>query len=183
MLTSVVRSCARNGRKISLPAARLCTFSTFRKSPEPLTLTGRRDVSQHPLFRLLTHTPWHPRPVCLSALSRGDADPLDSPSEPLDWENFGSLSTDMASRRTFRKSSPGLRDLQYREDGTGNEEEREDAGKPQRRPVRRNTPYWYFLQCKKLIKENKVSVAEQFYVNCCSFSSSSSSLCLTWQPT
>lgn len=159
MLTSVACSCARNGRKISLPAARLCTFSTLKKSPEPLTLTGRRDVSQHPLSRLLTHTPWHPRPVCLSALSRGDADPLDSPSEPLRWENFGSLSTDMASRRTFRKSSPGLRDLQYREDGTGNEEEREDAGKPQRRPVRRNTPYWYFLQCKKLIKENKLQEA------------------------
>uniref|UniRef100_A0A3Q4GV37 Pentatricopeptide repeat domain 1 n=1 Tax=Neolamprologus brichardi TaxID=32507 RepID=A0A3Q4GV37_NEOBR len=161
MLTSVACSCVRNGRKISLPAARLCTFSTFRKSSEPLTLTGRRDVSQHPLSlsRLLTHTPWHPRPVCLSAPSRGDAGPLDSPSEPLEWENFGSLSTDMASRRSFRKSSPGLRDLQYREDGTGNEEEREDAGKPQRRLVRRNTPYWYFLQCKKLIKENKLQEA------------------------
>ncbi|CAI5680966.1 unnamed protein product [Oreochromis niloticus] len=161
MLTSVACSCVRNGRKISLPAARLCTFSTFRKSPEPLTLTGRRDVSQRPLSlsRLLTQTPWHPRAVCLSASSRGDADPLDSPSEPLDWENFGSLSTDMASRRTFRKSSSGLRDLQYREDGTGDEEEREDAGKPQRRPMRRNTPYWYFLQCKKLIKENKLQEA------------------------
>lgn len=164
MLTSVASSWVRNGRKISVPAARLCTFSVVKKSPEPRTLTESPDLSQHPLSRFLTQTAWrlpagqHARSVSLSASSRRDTDPLD-PSAPPDWENFGSLSTDMASRRSFRKSGPGLRDLQYREDGIGDEEEQGEAAKPRRRPGRRNTPYWYFLQCKKLIKEKKLQEA------------------------
>lgn len=75
--------------------------------------------------------------------------PSDS-SDPPDRENFGSLSADMSSRKVFRKTSPDVLDLRYRQ------EEEEEQAKPRRTPGRRNTAYWYFLRCKKLIKQNKV---------------------------
>lgn len=155
MLSSVACSCVRNGRKISAPVSRLSILSAVKKSPETLTLTHRPPG-------LLTPTVWQlpaVRSVSLSASSRGDADPLDPPSVPSDWENFGSLSADISSRKSFRKCSPYLRDLRHREDQTAEEEEEEDSGSPRRRPGRRNTPYWYFLQCKKLIKEKKLQEA------------------------
>lgn len=78
--------------------------------------------------------------------------PLDSSDSP-DREDFGSLSVDMSSRRLFRKTSPDVLDLRYRQE---DDDEEDEQAKPRRRPGRRNTAYWYFLQCKKLIKQNKV---------------------------
>ncbi|XP_075947668.1 pentatricopeptide repeat-containing protein 1, mitochondrial [Anarhichas minor] len=159
MLTSVACLCARNGRKVSAPVAKLSLFSTVKNSTGTLNLT--QDVSRYRSSGLvLTPTPWQllsARSVSLSAASRGDADPLDSPSapagnDPPDRENFGSFSTDMSSRRTFRKTSPYIQDLRHRD-------EDEDPVKPRKRPGRSNTPYWYFLQCKKLIKDNKLQEA------------------------
>ncbi|KAL7404720.1 hypothetical protein ABVT39_018485 [Epinephelus coioides] len=164
MLTSVACSCVRNGRKVSVPVAKLSLFSTVKKSTRTLSVTGVHDLSRHRLPGLLTPTPWQllsARSVSLSAASHGGADPLGSPStpaesDPPDRENFGSLSTDMSSRRSFKKMSPYIQDLQYREeDDNGGEE----PVRLRRRPGTRNTPYWYFLQCKRLIKENNLQEA------------------------
>lgn len=150
-----------------MPVAKLSRFSGATNPPRALNPTGVRDLSRYLSSGLLTPTPWQlsggltARCVSLSVASHGGTDPLGSPSapaesDPPDQENFGSLSADMSSRRSYRKDGPYLQDLRYRED-------EEDLVKPRRRPGRRNTPYWYFLQCKKLIKENKVSLLLQSF--------------------
>lgn len=93
---------------------------------------------------------------CVSASRQEDTDPPDSPSARQDNDRFGTLSADMASRKLFRKSSSGIRDLRHHE----NEEE---EASPRLRPGRRNTPYWYFLQCKKLVKQNKLQEALEMF--------------------
>ncbi|XP_071360521.1 pentatricopeptide repeat-containing protein 1, mitochondrial [Trachinotus anak] len=166
MLTSVACSCVRNGRKISVPVAKLCLLSVVKKPPSGLSLTGVQNLSQLRSSRLLTPTTWQlpkgrpVRSVSLSAASQGGANPMDVPSAPEDREGFGNLSTDYSSRRLFKKSSPDLQDLRQREeDGAWEEDEEAEAVGARRRPGRRNTPYWYFLQCKKLIKNNKLQEA------------------------
>uniref|UniRef100_A0A8C4SGJ8 Pentatricopeptide repeat domain 1 n=1 Tax=Erpetoichthys calabaricus TaxID=27687 RepID=A0A8C4SGJ8_ERPCA len=69
-------------------------------------------------------------------------------------DGFGNMSKTLSSRKVFRKTSPDLQDLQFR-DTEDVEEEFEMPSKP----VRRNTPYWYFLQCKKLIKDDQLPEA------------------------
>lgn len=66
---------------------------------------------------------------------------------------FGSLSSPWSSRRSYRKTSPEMEELRYPE------LEEEGEGLVRRKRRRINTPYWYFLQCKKLIKENKLQAA------------------------
>lgn len=165
MLTSVACSCVRNGRKISAPFTKL-----VNTSPSSLNLTGVRCLPQHLPTRLLTAPSWHlptdlkVRSMSLSASSRVGSN--EDPSAPEDGGDFGSLSADMASRKSFKKSSPYLQELQYREE-TGEEEEEEEMVKS--RGGRRNTPYWYFLQCKKLIKDNKVrwySILNYIFIFC-----------------
>lgn len=159
MLPFLACSCVRNGRRISAPVARFSALSAVRISHRTLNLTGAEDLPQQRPSRLLTPALWQlPRGLTVSSVSRSaashrDADPLGSSSVPGDEQNFGYLSADMSARRTFRKSSPDIQDLRHREDDATEEE---GSVKPRRRPGRRNTPYWYFLQCKKLIRENKV---------------------------
>lgn len=68
-------------------------------------------------------------------------------------EGFGTLSKKFSSRRFFRKATAELQDLELRTQG---EEEEEELLKPKPWRGPHNTPYWYFLQCKALIKEDKV---------------------------
>lgn len=159
MLTSFACSCVRSSRIISVPFAKLSVLSAGKISPRSLTLTAREDLSPHRACRPLAPALWQQhRGLSRSAAVCGDADPLSSPSAPQDDENFGSLSADMSSRRLFRKSRPHTQDLLHQEDDATEEE---DAFKARRRPGGRNTPYWYFLQCKKLIRENKVVLETQ----------------------
>uniref|UniRef100_A0A665TXR5 Pentatricopeptide repeat-containing protein 1, mitochondrial-like n=1 Tax=Echeneis naucrates TaxID=173247 RepID=A0A665TXR5_ECHNA len=150
MLTSVACSCVRNGRKLSFLAAGLAT-------------TGGPHLSQLRSPALLSPASWQlprgpaVRSVSLSAASRGDTDP---PGTPDDRQTFGSLSADLSSRKLYKKSSPDSQDLRP---AWGEDEQEEDAGRARRRPGRRNTPYWYFLQCKKLIKNNKLQEALELF--------------------
>lgn len=149
MLTSVACSCMRNGRTISVPIVKLSLFSSLKNTPRSLNLTGVNGLSEHRASRLLAS-----KSKSLSPVTNGGADPLSS-SDPPDQGGFGSLSMDISSRRSFRKSSPYTQNLRYSDD---QDDEEEEPAKPRWRPGRRrrNTTYWYFLQCKKLIGENKV---------------------------
>ncbi|KAF3813907.1 pentatricopeptide repeat-containing protein 1, mitochondrial isoform X2 [Mirounga leonina] len=71
-------------------------------------------------------------------------------------ESFGTLSNKYSSRRMFRKSTAQLYNLRLREQ---NAEEEERGLEPEIRRGRKNTPYWYFFQCKHLIKEGKLAEA------------------------
>lgn len=167
MLTSAATSCMRHGRSFSVSVARISLLGTGKNSATTLNRTGVQDLSRLRPSRVLTSTPWHlqsglrARSVSQSPASNGGTEttgPVSVPSETdsPDCENFGAFSADMASRRLFKKSSPYLQALQYREE----EDEELEPMKPRRSPRRRNTPYWYFLQCKRLIKENKVGMLE-----------------------
>ncbi|XP_019962421.2 pentatricopeptide repeat-containing protein 1, mitochondrial [Paralichthys olivaceus] len=154
MLTAVACSCVRGGRRMSAPVAQLSLLSA-KSSPRCVTPTRVRDLSQHRSPGLLTPAPW--LLPSLRCVSRSQPSP-GGPPAPEDGENFGSLSADISSRRSFRKSGPDTQELRHPEQESrddDDEEEEEDV----RRPRRRNTPHWYFLQCKRLIKEKKLQEA------------------------
>ena len=127
--------------------------------------------------KTLSHYPWLPhilfndtswgitgvtRHKSIVSASFGDLDPLASTVKPTDQvdrdddhgEQFGTLSSDIGARRSFQKSSPEIQNQCFQED------DGEDEVKI-RKPFLakgRNTSYWYFLQCKNLLKENKVDL-------------------------
>ncbi|NXR60004.1 PTCD1 protein, partial [Rhadina sibilatrix] len=69
---------------------------------------------------------------------------------------FGTLSDKFSSRKYYHKTTARFRDLKLREEG-----EEEPERKPRRGP--KNTPYWYFLRCKALIKEDKLAEALELF--------------------
>ncbi|XP_035920723.1 pentatricopeptide repeat-containing protein 1, mitochondrial isoform X1 [Halichoerus grypus] len=71
-------------------------------------------------------------------------------------ESFGTLSNKYSSRRMFRKSTAQLYNLRLREQ---NAEDEERGLEPEIWRGQKNTPYWYFFQCKRLIKEGKLAEA------------------------
>ncbi|XP_013866828.1 pentatricopeptide repeat-containing protein 1, mitochondrial [Austrofundulus limnaeus] len=161
----------RRGSKI--PIFRLSILSVARTGA--LSLTGSPNSSQHRYSAgaLSPGPPWlsvgHAvRFVSLPVSYSKEFEDSYSSDGP-DWENFGTLSNEMASRRWFKKSSPYTRDLQHEEDAAAEQEvselELEVVDKTLRTRRSRNTPYWYFLQCKKLIKEKKLQEALDMFSN------------------
>ncbi|XP_005598573.2 pentatricopeptide repeat-containing protein 1, mitochondrial isoform X3 [Equus caballus] len=118
--------------------------------PRPAPAAFRSSLSQLPLGQgsqkktgSLSSDPSQPSPTATQ--------------EEEEEESFGTLSDKYSSRRMFRKSTAQLYNLRLREQSVEEDEEREPEPKPWR--GRRNTPYWYFFQCKRLIKEGKLAEA------------------------
>uniref|UniRef100_A0A8C3PKF6 PTCD1 protein n=1 Tax=Calidris pygmaea TaxID=425635 RepID=A0A8C3PKF6_9CHAR len=71
---------------------------------------------------------------------------------------FGTLSNKFSSRKYYHKTTSRFQNLKLQEE---REEEEEPERKPRRGP--KNTPYWYFLKCKALIKEDKLAEALELF--------------------
>ncbi|XP_062914970.1 pentatricopeptide repeat-containing protein 1, mitochondrial [Mobula hypostoma] len=82
---------------------------------------------------------------------------LASAEDKDDLEGFGAQGKFYSARRIFRKTSSQMQDSKYND--TEDQDEEVETPKVRRKLGRRNTTYWYFLQCKKLIKEDKLAEA------------------------
>ncbi|XP_053412462.1 pentatricopeptide repeat-containing protein 1, mitochondrial isoform X2 [Nycticebus coucang] len=83
--------------------------------------------------------------------------PTATQEEEEEEKSFGTLSDKYSSRRYFYKSTAQLYNLRLKEQSVEEDEERELEPRPWKGP--KNTPYWYFLQCKRLIREGKLAEA------------------------
>ncbi|XP_036027991.1 pentatricopeptide repeat-containing protein 1, mitochondrial isoform X1 [Onychomys torridus] len=89
-----------------------------------------------------------------SSLCSDSSKLLTAAPQEEDEESFGTLSDKYSSRKIFHKSTAQLYNLRLKEQGV-EEEELE----PKLWQGRRNTAYWYFFQCRRLIKEGKLAEA------------------------
>ncbi|KAL1005259.1 hypothetical protein UPYG_G00056770 [Umbra pygmaea] len=147
----VSRSCVRTGRGL-LHGTFFRYGSTFTQV-YPVTGANQRSFTNSLTVQSSRRTRDAPEPPSSSS------PPRQSGSD-LSGEDFGTLSADLSSRRVFRKTTAELQEMLFREENqaVGLEEESESVTF-RSRTGRRNTPYWYFLQCKRLIRENKLQEA------------------------
>ncbi|KAM5261861.1 pentatricopeptide repeat-containing protein 1, mitochondrial isoform 2-T3 [Hipposideros larvatus] len=119
------------------------TSAAFSSSLSQLPLSQRRQKNTHDLNSDLIQ----PSPM--------------ANQEEEEEESFGTLSDKYSSRRMFRKSTAQLYNLRLKEQSVKEDEESELELKSWQ--GRRNTPYWYFFQCKHLIKEGKLAKALELF--------------------
>lgn len=112
----------------------------------PMSAAFSRSVSELPLGQGSQKN--------IRSLSSDPSQPSPTTTQEEEEENFGTLSDKYSSRRMFRKSTAQLYNLRLKEQGV--EEDEESELEPKTWQGRRNTPYWYFFQCKHLIQEGKV---------------------------
>lgn len=93
--------------------------------------------------------------VCkLAAVSKCSHVPNPSgEGEGGDQDRFGDCSRTFSSRMSFQKASAELQDARHAK-AEVELDEPDIRCRSERRS--RNTPYWYLLQCKKLLKQEKV---------------------------
>ncbi|KAK4813540.1 hypothetical protein QYF61_009583 [Mycteria americana] len=112
---------------------------------------GWRPFSSSQAFRKLAGS--DPREIhaggCAEAVGEEDED------EGEDVE-FGTLSHKFSSRKYYHKTTSRFQNLKLQEEG-----EEEPERKLRRGP--KNTPYWYFLKCKALIKDDKLAEALELF--------------------
>lgn len=121
-------------RAMGLTGPRLVAFSSSSLSQLPLCQGSQKNT------RSLSSDPSKPSPMATQ--------------EEEEEESFGTLSDKYSSRRMFRKSTAQLYNLRLRE-----QDEEDEELEPKSWQGQRNTPYWYFFQCKHLIKEGKLAEA------------------------
>ncbi|XP_060696335.1 pentatricopeptide repeat-containing protein 1, mitochondrial [Hemiscyllium ocellatum] len=141
-------------------------LSAFMRS-NPMRAMPPRNVT-HPRNLLFWNGGWTGLPRMASNDQGSDTEGRQSPASPGqdssfsssedEIEGFGAMGRIYSSRRFFRKHSLELQDSRY---GDTEDQSEEEIERPEvrRKPGRRNTTYWYFLQCKKLIKEDKLAEA------------------------
>ncbi|XP_066517752.1 pentatricopeptide repeat-containing protein 1, mitochondrial isoform X2 [Hoplias malabaricus] len=94
---------------------------------------------------------------CTPSLTTDKPGECTDTAEENGTEHFGGYSSVFSSKSSFRKASAEQQDLRYR--GSEGEESQEVRRRYRSKTGRRNTPYWYHLQCRNLIRDNRLAEA------------------------